>query len=303
MLESRQISHDVVLPALEAAGMVSSVQDVDTETRQVSSPHDREPDNYDEAAHTSHPVIRYNSPWRFSRLLSLVIPPLLAAFILYGWYFASRFVSRSPALLPEVHIRFAILRSFPSYCSTVLVQYLFPVHLHDLYPHFPHAFSHNDQSVLFHLALTKFALSYTSHLTTLTRRQARTSRSGYPRRWLYRMLARQLQGSNYTPTRQTLQRLQSMQAGVRPSLPLARMYFPRYIQGLHTLPRFRYGINRSGVVTSIFTRLEAVQFCDGSSMGRRLDVQRMVESTIFMAGWTDVSLSWRNHSIILSIRS
>lgn len=83
--------------------MVSSVKDVDTDTIQVSSQPDPEPDNHDEAAHTSHPVIRYNSPWRFSRLLSLVIPPLLAAFILYGWYFASRFVSKS-ATLPSCYI-------------------------------------------------------------------------------------------------------------------------------------------------------------------------------------------------------
>lgn len=38
------------------------------------------------------PAPRYNSGWRLGRLLSIVVPPLLGFFILYGWLFASEYI-------------------------------------------------------------------------------------------------------------------------------------------------------------------------------------------------------------------
>ncbi|KAK9893404.1 hypothetical protein P389DRAFT_175460 [Cystobasidium minutum MCA 4210] len=84
-------SHDIVLPALEASGMVSSLEDADMKTPSASYDSRKLGEDSHENHRLAHPP-QSNSPWRLGRLLSLVIPPLLASFILYGWYFASRFI-------------------------------------------------------------------------------------------------------------------------------------------------------------------------------------------------------------------
>lgn len=85
-------SHDIVLPALEASGMVSSLEDADMKTPSASYDSRKLGEDSHENHRLAHPP-QSNSPWRLGRLLSLVIPPLLASFILCGWYFASRFIS------------------------------------------------------------------------------------------------------------------------------------------------------------------------------------------------------------------
>jgi hypothetical protein len=85
-------SDGIVLPALEAAYMVTAVKEAEDGTAQLCP---SQADSPSTPSYLSAPLPRHihNSSWRAGRILSWFVPPLLGLFILYGWQFASRFVS------------------------------------------------------------------------------------------------------------------------------------------------------------------------------------------------------------------
>lgn len=77
----------LVLPALEATYMVTSVEDSDPcqkSEETISSARARKPSSLQIPKSPKH-----NSKWRAGRILSWIVPPLLGLFILYGWQFGS----------------------------------------------------------------------------------------------------------------------------------------------------------------------------------------------------------------------
>lgn len=82
----------VVLPILETAYMVTAVKDAESGTAQ-SEVSKKAPGQLEAASPPLRKRTR-NSGWRAGRILSWFVPPLLGLFIIYGWRFASSFVSK-----------------------------------------------------------------------------------------------------------------------------------------------------------------------------------------------------------------